>query len=221
MNDFVFRDRPDGSLAFVGDFESLYRSDPDPWEQSGMVGTHAAYYTSSRSRIISLVRRLFDEGCGLEVGCGHGYVTALLGDLTPLDWDGLDISETAVTEARRIFINRRFYVGDIRDSALTVPAGDYDIVLLNQVLWYILDALDETIANAARLLKPGGVLIVSQAFLKGAQRYGADLADGFGGTVATFHSRYRDTLQLIDARYDDRDGLIHRDGLLAFRKITC
>ena len=104
---------------------------------------------------------------------------------------------------------------------MVIPAGDYDIVLLSQVLWYVLDRLDETLANCARLLKPGGVLLVSQAYLKGEQRYGADLADGFGGTVATFHSRYRDTFQLIEARYDDRDGLVHRDGLLAFRKIIC
>ena len=41
--DFVFRKGADGNLEFVGDFETLYQTEEDPWDQSAGDSDMAAY----------------------------------------------------------------------------------------------------------------------------------------------------------------------------------
>ena len=36
-SNFVFKEKKDGSLKFIGDFDGLYSSFEDPWGQSGAV----------------------------------------------------------------------------------------------------------------------------------------------------------------------------------------
>ena len=57
----------------------------------------------------------------------------------------------------------------------------YDVVILNQLLWYILESLFITFENCFSLLNSNGRVIVSQAFLQSPQKYGADICDGFDG----------------------------------------
>ena len=40
----------------------------------------------------------------------------------------------------------------------------FDIVIFNQILWYILEKLDHSFLNSHRILKNNGYFIISQAF---------------------------------------------------------
>lgn len=218
----VFREAPEGRLEFVGDFDGLYAQDLDPWGQSGTAGGDMArYYRNARHRLCQAVQRhVFSRGERLEVGCGLGHVLPMLADADPDgEWAGLDISQEAISRARWLHPEHLFLIGDIAgDLPARVGFSRYEAVILNQVLWYILERMDRAVVNCRRILKPGGVLIVSQAFLKGRQRYGAEIADGFHGALRLFLERYPD-LRLIEASYDDSDEFCHNDGLLVFRSL--
>ena len=220
--DLVFRDEGD-RLVLVGDFDALYRTQRDPWDQSGASGNKfASYYAESRRRLGRvLAGRLRTSGRRLEVGCGHGHVLPLLQQTVRGGvWHGLDISPAAIEQAQLTYPQFTFHVGDIRNAKSVRKLGRarYDAVIISQVLWYILEDLDQAIANACRMLRKGGYLVVSQAFLRGPQRYGAHIADGFHGTLDLFVRRFPE-LRLVEAHYDDTREHRHHDGLLVFRRV--
>jgi SAM-dependent methyltransferase len=219
MSEFVFAEK-DGALQFVGDFDALYRSERDPWFQGDDRGPMAAYYLASRRRI---VRALFEtratpSGRGLEIGCGHGHAIRHLRCHSPVHrWTGIDISKVAIEQARELCRGVEFGVCDIR---IEPPHFEpFDVVVMNQILWYVLTKIDATVHNAGRKLNTGGLFVVSQAFLTGEQRFGRDIADGFVGTLRLFLDRYK-WLSLLFADYEDTSAHQHNDGVLVFRKIA-
>lgn len=229
-DNFVFCEDPTG-LKLVGDFEGLYKSTPDPWNQSGEVDDQMArYYEHSRAQLRGAINRYFGNNAidGLEIGCGHGHVVDLLRKYnTRCSWSGLDISPTAIKEATEKYPDYPFYVEDItiegfRNVSLTLP---YDVVVVGQLLWYILHKMDAVVTNCHGLLERGGLLIFSQAFLA-VQRYQVPYnvynldTDGFVGLVRLFVTRYPHLFTLVEARYDDSGKYIHNDGLLVFRKVA-
>lgn len=223
MSQHIFRatgDAGDG-LEFIGRFDALYAEEPDPWGQSGMSGELASYYAESRKRVRDALDRHRNgyRGGGLEIGCGHGHTLPGLQKAFGGHWSGLDISPTAVRQAGRLHPSFVFYAGDIAGELPLPPSsvGKYDAVILSQLLWYILDRFDVAVSNALRLCAPGGLLVVTQAFLRGKQLYGAEIADGFPGALALFMARFP-SLALIEAHYDDTTRHAHHDGLLMFRK---
>lgn len=211
MGDRVFREGA-GGLELVGDFDGLYADEADPWGQSGAHGHMAAYYARARANLGAVIGSRV--GSALEVGCGHGHVTAFLAAGTRLRWLGMDISRLAIERARELHPHLSFVVGDIRRPAL---GGSFDLVLLNQVLWYVLPEIDAAIAGCLSLLRPGGTLVVAQAYLKGEQRFAAEIANGFAGAVDLFNSRFSDRLHLVEGRYDSNPSLAHNDGILVFQ----
>jgi SAM-dependent methyltransferase len=223
LSPHIFRatgDAGDG-LEFIGHFDELYIEDADPWGQSGMSGEMASYYAESRKRVRDALDRHRNgyRGGGLEIGCGHGHTLPGLQKSFGGHWSGLDISPAAIRTARRLYPSFTFYAGDIGGELPFPPSsvGKYDAVILSQLLWYILDRFDAAVGNALRLCAPGGLLVVTQAFLRGKQLYGAEIADGFRGALQLFQMRFPD-LALIEAQYDDTTRHAHHDGLLIFRK---
>lgn len=216
-NDYVFREGPTG-LEFVGDFEGLYRSEADPWHQSGEAAAATRlYYSHSRVQLVKVLRRrLSSHGVGLEIGCGHGHVVDCLASAGVAKWEGMDVSPTAIKKASDLYPTHRFFVGDI-----TQPfhhfVHQYDVVVLGQLLWYVLHKMDVVVDNCFRLLKLGGFFVVSQAYLTTPQRYGRQWAAGFEGAVQLF-LRYPQWFQLVEAHYEDQLGLSHNDGLILMRK---
>jgi len=212
----------DGHLRLTADWNAIYRDNEDPWDQSGKVGDIASYYALSRSRLTKAIQRHMQKsGDGLEIGCGHGHVIKHLSVYcSNVRWSGLDISEVAIETARHLQPKQSFYVADIANGALhDIGDARFDLTILNQCLWYILESFDHTVENCIALLRPDGVFIISQAFLRGAQRYGRNIVDGFDGLIDLMRTRYAARLRLIEASYDDRGQHLHHDGLLAFRKL--
>lgn len=223
MTEFVFRELGDRQLHFVGDFDGLYRNEQDPWQQSSSDGPLGRYNVHSRARLLTVLRRYgwqYQGWKGLEVGCGHGQVTALLADAFPQSlWRGIDISYTAVVKANEGYHHSRysFACANILDAETLVGLLSSDVIIFSQMFWYVLHDIDRAVNNAYHLLNPKGLFIVSQAFLK-EQRYGKEIADGFPGTVRLFIDRYADKLELVYACYDNSGKFVHNDGILVFQR---
>jgi len=217
-NEFVFQRKGDGTLNFVGNFDALYREQQNPWFQSGESNTAwQKYYDLSRNKICSAIE---DNNISiLEVGCGAGYVVNLLNEaLVNTNVSGLDISGEAIQIAQKNFPKLDFSVGDIADNNLLMEKK-YEVVILNQLLWYILKPLDQVIRNVQGILKVNGRLLISQAFFKEYQEYGRDILIGMEGLEAYMSAKHSESFELEDIQYDQSEGLVHDDGLLIYRSL--
>jgi SAM-dependent methyltransferase len=219
VSDRVFREGERG-LEFVGDFDGLYESESDPWEQSGQGGgPMAAYYKYSRSVLVDALDR-HQVVNAIEIGCGHGHLTALLERSLSGRVLGIDVSAEAVRRASGLHPACSFTVGDITSPGFDVwSRRPFACVIWGQILWYVLHNVAVAVDNSLASINRGGLFVISQAFLRGEQRYGRDIADGFDGTLRLFGERFGDRLRLVEALYLDADRLAHCDGLLIFRKV--
>jgi SAM-dependent methyltransferase len=221
--DYIFTKRADGTLEFKGDFEGLYRSEPDPWGQSGTQPRTKEYYTFSRRRLLLLLNGLPWKTM-LEVGCGCGYVADQI-DRTFYPGrrvSGCDISQTAVNRAKKKFPNPVFFVADFATPGAWINplyTHRYDVVVLSQMLWYVLhgSCLRATFENALMLLEPHGHIVVQNAFLS-HQEYGRGVINGFDGLLR-YALDHLTNLQAVSASYDNfgRYAPLH-DGLLVLSR---
>ena len=99
----------------------------------------------------------------VEIGCGIGRLTRALAPHME-DTLGLDVSAGMIAEARRRsegVARLRYAVGSGRDLG-GVPDGGTDLVLVADVMPYLVEAhlAESHVAEAARILRPGGALAV-------------------------------------------------------------
>lgn len=237
--DFIFARRPDGGLEFRGDFEGLYKADPDPWGQSGEHPRMKEYYAFSRANLVAALKGLsypadstpHSPGYGLqgilEVGCGAGYVVDLLSRALPCSWfTGIDISASAVDLARKLCPHQGFAVGDF--ATLDPKSGCwkyswYSVIILSQVLWYVMDQLPGVFKNTLTFLRrhpefvPRGYLVIQMAFLDN-QEYGREIVDGFNGLLRYVLDHYAADFQVVSASYDNSSRYApYHDGLLVLQ----
>ena len=207
--DYIFKNVGE-NLEFIGDFESLYKNFQDPWEQSGKTGKISPYYKHSRKRLTDKLISINPVSL-IEVGCGLGYTTNIIqNSLPPAIVVGMDISATAINKGSKKFSDLQFICGDIRSSSFNLHKK-FEVVILNQLLWYILESFDNTIDNCFSLLEKEGKIIISQAFLKTPQRYGKDVCDGFDGLVKYLKNKD------FSVEYSNlyvSNSLVHDDGLI-------
>lgn len=93
----------------------------------------------------------------LEVGSGLGYLTYSL-NMAGYQATGLDISETAVSQATKTFGN--FYLTADLFEYTKHHEASYDIVIFTEVIEHVEDPLAFT-ACIMKLLKPGGHAIIT------------------------------------------------------------
>jgi SAM-dependent methyltransferase len=96
----------------------------------------------------------------LDLGCGSGPYSLVFAK-RGASVVGLDLSETMVSIAREKSrgLNADFRVADIRDP-LPFNSDEFDLVFSATALHYV-DDLATTIAEVARVMKPGGRFIAS------------------------------------------------------------
>jgi len=100
------------------------------------------------------VRKFGTSGRVLEVGCGHGWMLAAL---RRCGWNAFGVERTA--QSASFAGNRlglRVLVGEL--TAIKDTAG-FDLIILHEVLEHLREPM-ETLEACARLLRPGGTLIV-------------------------------------------------------------
>ncbi len=159
----------------------LARVDEDEIRKSAQLEQKHWWYAGRRALVRRLVRQV-PPGRALDVGCGSAGNTAVLRDL---GWSvtGLEYSPAAarLARARQLPVLR----GDARH--LPFPDETFDLVMSTDMWEHVVED-DEVAAEAARVLRPGGRLLV-------AVPAGMDLWSGHD--VALGHVR----------RYD-REGLV-------------
>jgi SAM-dependent methyltransferase len=188
------------------DFDAIYRAEIDPWEQSGQSGDMAAYYTYSRFKLMRQLSLRFNEkGCGLEVGCGYGYLTSMLAQKFRMS--GVDISPIAIKRAISLNPGISYEVGDIVDPDFF--PGTFHFVVLSQV-WYHLYDLFQVLENCLRCLEPNGLLVLQEG-------YRPDCPGGFDATLLLLTSI--PDLRLVEAHYDDTGTRCRNDGIIMLRKV--
>jgi len=211
---YIFKENGD-NLEFVGDFDSLYANEKDPWNQSGETLDYGLYYTYSRDRLNNKLKE-FSPNSILDVGCGLGYTTQYIQEILPdCHVTGMDISNVAIKKANKLFSNLEFITGDISSIKTNKK---YDVIILNQLLWYILESLTQSLENCFPMLNTNGRIIISQAFLKTPQRYGTDICNGFDGLINFLDTNTKHMFDLEYSNYDDSNTLIHNDGIVSLSK---
>ena len=93
------------------------------------------YRKISAERILKYLERTKAENI-LELGCGNGWFTNLISNRKKFNTVGVDINETELVQAARLFSNERtlFVYGDIFEPVW--PTGCFDIIILNSSLQY-------------------------------------------------------------------------------------
>ena len=111
----------------------------------------------------------------LDLGCGLGSFTRRLGDYAEQVL-GIDLSHVAITEARQQtteVTNVQFQQGDLLNLRTDVGEG-FDLVVLADTLYYLSpisnDVLETVRERVARLLVPGGILLLTDHFVSTGSR---------------------------------------------------
>lgn len=106
-------------------------------------------------RAVRLLRNRLPSGAPvLDVGCGFGFLVAALTE-AGLEAEGADLSETGLAHARSRGLT--VHQGALEDLAF--PAARFSGV----TAFYVIEHLDDPgafLAEAARVLKPGGLLLL-------------------------------------------------------------
>lgn len=131
---------------------------------------YAARYVGGKKRI-------------LDAGCGTGFGTLQFTGADDNDVIGIDLDRGLVTFANSYIPGVRFYCDDILQFG---GMGTFDTVLLIEVLEHIPD-WKAALRNVAKILKPGGELIMS------ARNANADLRKN------DLHEREWSAQQVLDA----------------------
>lgn len=161
-------------MVLRGEFEQLYSDIEDPWK--------CAAESKGLSKNVFL-QILFHErrfGKILDVGCGLGDFTneiALINENSCVSaWD---VSQTAIGKAKDKYPGIGFEVRDVR-SVCKNSIERYDLIVLSEVLWYILDDLDHVFSWLDNVLVKQGVIGIHQYFPYD-QKYGKTMLDGIIG----------------------------------------
>ena len=98
----------------------------------------------------------------LDVGCGTGFWTEFYVS-RGAHYTGVDIAQVSVDRLAERYPEQRFARADVSDG---VPGGPYDVVNVFDVLYHITDEArwQAALANLARAVAPGGVLLVTDVF---------------------------------------------------------
>jgi ubiquinone/menaquinone biosynthesis C-methylase UbiE len=106
-----------------------------------------------------------DDKIVIDVGCGPGNLLAAIGG-TPKVLIGTDVSEGALLQAQKLGYTT------VLSDAQDVPLIDQcaDVVLLNAVMHHS-DDFEKVLREAARLVRPGGLLVTDMDPQKGAWNF--------------------------------------------------
>jgi ubiquinone/menaquinone biosynthesis C-methylase UbiE len=152
-------------------------------EQSQKHGqSHAASWTDRMAielEIGEILKHLNDGDRVLDVGCANGYSTVQFAQQRRIQIRGVDYIPEMIAQAKGRLVagttrgSVEFAVGDI--TSLNEPANHYDRVVAIRVL-INLGSWDRqllALRECARVAKPGGSVLLSEATLQGWRRLNA------------------------------------------------
>jgi SAM-dependent methyltransferase len=170
-------DQPQGDAALRrhGHSLALYKrsgAGADYWEGYWSSESIRARIEAARSGELGelespLVRYLPRDQRILEAGCGNAR---LLTALTARGYaiEGVDFAATTVAGVKAVDASLNVRVGDV--YALDVPDGSYGAYISIGVLEHRFEGCTAAIAEAYRVLRPGGVALISVPYLNHLRR---------------------------------------------------
>lgn len=105
----------------------------------------------------------------IELGCGTGWLTSILGTIGPSV--GVDLADVAIKEASRRYPHVEFVVADI--PTWDYPRASFDIVVSHEVLEHI-EEQEAYLEVAYGLLRKGGYLVLTTPNKRTADAYPRD-----------------------------------------------
>ena len=127
-------------------------------------------YRARRRVFLRLIRPLVSPGARvLDVGSGTGFYLGLWRELGASSVTGSDLTEVAVERLAAQHAGVEAVRLDVGDEAIDLPEGSFDAVSAMDVLFHITDdaRFARALVNVARLLRPGGLLVFSDLFVRG------------------------------------------------------
>ena len=118
--------------------------------------------------VVTVTRRYLPAGARiLEGGCGRADRVKALAD-AGFDAVGVDFAEQSVRQARLDFSSLDIRLGDVR--ALEFAAGTFDGYWSLGVIEHFWDGYDGILSEAARILRPAGLLFLTAPWLSPYRR---------------------------------------------------
>lgn len=178
----------------------MYRDIADPWGcETGKSSLNNEIFLD----IIFDANRRFDKI--LDIGCGLGGLLNAVKQRNQGGYVlGVDVSRTAIQKAKERYPELHFDCRNIAKERL--EEGDFDLVVLSEVLWYILDDLPSFFSRVAAMLRPAGLLAIHQYF-PAEQRFGRERIDGLPGFLQ-FMERQRPLLRRHMYTNHPPDGIV-------------
>jgi len=132
----------------------------DVWDrEDGPKGAYEKIPRKAEYRImVPYIDQLSEGAKLLDGGCGLGDWTVYF-SRNGHPTTGLDISRGTVAKLKSLFPDSDFAVGDIRDTGL--PAESFDAYFSWGTFEHFEEGLDRCVAEAFRILKPGGYLFIT------------------------------------------------------------
>ena len=119
-------------------------------------------YRAKRRALRRALNGLAPGSAVLDLGSGTGWVVQEL-LRAQARVEGCDIAELAVERLRARFPQASFFQTTLGSEPLPAGDGTYDAVTALDVMYHVTDdaAWDAAVREAARVLKPGGILVIS------------------------------------------------------------
>jgi len=132
----------------------------------------------------------------LEVGCGAGRITRDLARHA-LRVVAVDPDERALAQARAAVTAANVSFLPMPDGVLSFPPASFDIVIYTLSFHHVpLHQMDESLATAAGLVRPGGAVVVVEpgdggSFTEAKERFGAGSGDERSAQEAAMGAMHR------------------------------
>ena len=227
MTDYIFQESSNG-IKFIGDFESFYQNEKDPWEQSasqnkGKTNEMANFYEISRQELLDFLGSHINNNDSIcECGCGIGHVTnSLVMKFNDQEVSGCDISKTAIEKATQNFQNIDFFQHDILSGPLPQK---YNVLIMSNILWYVIHDFENLIMNSLSSLnrERTSFLVVQNALFKSEQKYLKDIVNSIGTMTDLFTKRLLTLPSIncdieINTKFIRKDEMNHDFGILLIK----
>ena len=168
--DFVIRDG-----VLIGDFDALYRSFEEPWDQRRREAAALEKFIA-----LELLRRN-DHRAVIEFGCGLGYFTRRIHEVCG-QAVGVDIARSAIERARKLNPGPQYVVGDMLDTEV-LDRFSPDAICLAEVSWYALGDLANFKSLIAERASGSGFLHLLMTYAPGQQKYGTEVFVDLSGII--------------------------------------
>lgn len=146
---------------FIGLFDEMYKYSKDiPWHQDEVA---FKWFTQIGQFIVKDIVSERGQRFSkiLEIGCGLGYIISQFKPYAE-KLCGCDISPTALVKARKLHKSIKFFLWDVREAK--IKRDNFDLIIMFEVMWYVLDSLENVKRNVYLLLPPGGYFLFKQSF---------------------------------------------------------